>query len=140
MAEERAEVAVEVDFDRDGLHALRSTLLAHASEIGLPQDQIERLVIVAVELATNAIRHAGGQGRLTVWQRDGAIVCRVSDTGPGFADEHVGLTLPSPDAIGGRGVWIARQLSSSFMIEPGADGIGAVVTVAIGSPDGNDRP
>src|SRR5882757_550746 len=55
---------VDEPFDLDGLHALRSTLAAHASELGAPDRQIEALVIVASELATNAIRHGSGHGRI----------------------------------------------------------------------------
>jgi anti-sigma regulatory factor (Ser/Thr protein kinase) len=130
--------AVEVDLavEATGLYALRETLAAHASRLGADHDQIDNLLIVASELATNVIRHGGGTGRLRMWQTDGVFYCEVSDDGPGIADPTVGTTPPDPVRLDiGRGLWICRNLGTGLNIETGPDGRGTVVTVAIPRSD-----
>lgn len=124
---------VELTVDADGLHALRSTLAAHASLLSTPDEQIERLLIVASELATNAIRHGGGTGRLRMWHHDDTLYCQVSDRGPGITDPTVGTTPPDPtDTDAHRGLWICRNLTDqlTFHASPGTPGVTA--TAAIG--------
>jgi anti-sigma regulatory factor (Ser/Thr protein kinase) len=134
-------VDVDQPFDVDGLYALRSTLAAHASQLGADPDQIEHLVIVAGELATNVIRHGGGTGRLRLWHHDGVLYCQVSDNGPGIRDPDVGTKPPDPAGHdGGRGLWICRHLTTELTIDTGPDGHGATVTAAIGQDHGPPRP
>ena len=130
-----AAVEVELPFDADGLYALRSALAAHASQLGAPEEQIENLLIVAGELATNAIRHGGGTGTLRLRHRGGVLSCQVTDQGPGFADSTVGSTPPDPaDSSASRGIWICRNLTEEFAIGTNPEGRGAVVTAAIPPP------
>jgi anti-sigma regulatory factor (Ser/Thr protein kinase) len=134
---EPLDAAVDVDqtFDADGLYALRATLAAHASALGAPDEQVEHLLIVAVELATNAIRHGGGTGRLRLWHDNGHLYCQVSDRGPGIADPAVGRTRPDPTRLdGGRGMWICRNLATEVVIDSGPGGRGATVTAVISRP------
>jgi anti-sigma regulatory factor (Ser/Thr protein kinase) len=132
---EVADEVVDVDqiFDANGLYALRETLAAHASRLGADDDQIDHLLIVASELATNVIRHGAGTGRLRLWHQDGMLFCQVSDHGPGITDPaSVGTALPDPSRVdGGRGLWICRNLTAQLRIEPGPDGRGTVVTATI---------
>jgi anti-sigma regulatory factor (Ser/Thr protein kinase) len=86
-------------------------------------------VIVASELATNAIRHGGGSGRLRLWRTDDQLVCEVRDSGAGIADPGIGAKPVGPTAMGGRGIWICRTLSDSLTIEAGKPG--ATVTASI---------
>jgi anti-sigma regulatory factor (Ser/Thr protein kinase) len=136
-------VAVDHQFDADGLYALRAALAAHADDLGASREQVERLLIVGGELATNAIRHGGGSGRLRLW-RDGAVLrCQISDNGPGMADPAAGSHQPEPTALGGRGLWIVRRLCSDLVVETGS--AGTTVTAAIPldgaapTADGGDR-
>src|SRR5690348_774879 len=128
---------VDETFDADRLYALRSTISAHASGLGSPPALIDRLLIVASELATNAVRHGGGQGRLRLWAAEGRLVCEVTDSGPGFADPGVGDSAPGPAATGGRGMWICHQLCDKIVITNGHPG--ATVTAYLGPVD-QDRP
>src|SRR5581483_4131529 len=97
------ESALDQPFDLDSLYALRSAVAAHASRLGATGDQVAHIVIVAGELAGNAIRHGGGGGRLRLWRADGRIWCEVSDAGPGLADPDSAGTVPPPTmASGGR--------------------------------------
>ena len=72
----------------------------------------EDVVLVVYELATNAVRHGGGHGRLNLWRENNQFVFRVSDDGPGLADPRAGMEPPAPNMSGGRGLWIARRLSA----------------------------
>lgn len=123
-------------FDGDGLYALRAALAAHASDMDLARGQLERLIIVAGELASNAVRHGGGSGRLRLW-RDGAVLhCEVSDRGPGLPDTTAGTVRPNPTAGSGRGMWICRQLSDAVVISEGQSG--STVTAIIRLRDTED--
>jgi anti-sigma regulatory factor (Ser/Thr protein kinase) len=126
-------VDLDQTFDLTSLHMLRQTVAAHAGRLGAPNDQTERLIIVAGELATNAIRHGGGQGRLLLWHHDDNLYCHVSDQGPGITDPTAGTYEPNPHAgqIGGRGLWICRNLASELTISTGPDGRGTIVQAVI---------
>lgn len=104
-------------FAQDSLVALRSAVAAHASRLGLSEDLVEHVVLVAYELASNAVRHGAGHGRLRLSAAAGVIGCAVTDEGRGFADpEHAGLTRPEPTASGGRGLWLVRCLADTVEI------------------------
>jgi Histidine kinase-like ATPase domain len=51
-------------FDNDSLYALREAVAAHAMQAGLAEGRVGDLVLAVHELASNAIRHGGGRGRL----------------------------------------------------------------------------
>jgi anti-sigma regulatory factor (Ser/Thr protein kinase) len=117
-------------FDGDGLPGLRSAVATYAAQLGAG-DRVDDVVLLAHELASNVVRHGGGDGRLRLWRDEGGIVCRVSDTGPGVADAGTkGAELPPPQVPGGRGLWIARQLAT-VRIETGPDG--TTITAAMRS-------
>jgi anti-sigma regulatory factor (Ser/Thr protein kinase) len=128
--------AVDERFDVGGLYGLRSTLAAHASRMGAPEGQIDVLLIVASELATNAIRHGGGDGRLRLWHDGDVLICQVIDEGGGIGDPTVGTVAPDPTGPdGGRGLWICRNLAAGLTIDTGPGGRGAVVTAVIAPPE-----
>ncbi len=129
VSSDTGSVVLDQPFDLDGLYAMRSALVAHGSELGAAGEALDRLVLVASELATNAIRHGGGRGRLRLWRTGDAVVCQIIDIGPGIADPGVGSRRADPDEAGGRGLWICRQLADTLTIEAGRPG--AVVTAAI---------
>lgn len=122
-------VAVDHRFDADGLYALRAALAAHADDLGAAPEQVERLLIAGGELATNAIRHGGGSGRLRLWRDGDVLRCEISDQGPGMADLTAGSRRPEPTALGGRGLWIVRHLCDGVDVETGPNG--TTVTAAI---------
>jgi anti-sigma regulatory factor (Ser/Thr protein kinase) len=118
--------ALEESFDVDGLYVLRSALVAHGSQLGASDAELERILIVASELATNAIRHGGGRGRLRLWRAGDVLTCELADDGPGVPDPAIGTQPIDPHAVGGRGLWICRQLADSLDI---LYRNGAIVTV-----------
>jgi anti-sigma regulatory factor (Ser/Thr protein kinase) len=119
---------------QDCLHTLRGRAAAHARSLGMAPDRIGNLMVVVSELATNAIRHGGGTGRLTVWRQALDLYCRVRDHGTGIRDPHAGSTRPDLIAAGGRGLWICRQLCSDLVIScpDGQPGTTVTAVMAIG--------
>src|SRR4030095_6148199 len=108
---------IDRSFSADDLYALRAEVAAHVSARGAGRGDLERVLIVASELATNAIRHGGGSGQLTLWWDGHLVHCRVSDRGPGLADAAAGCTPPDLSAPGGRGLWLCRVLSDRLELE-----------------------
>ncbi|MGW0431328.1 ATP-binding protein [Micromonospora sp. NPDC003197] len=131
-------VNLDQHFDADALYSLRAALTAHASDLGAGPVLVEQLLIMASELATNAIRHGGGAGRLRMWRDHGQLHLQISDHGPGLADPTVGTRPPDQSAIGGRGMWICRQLCDDLFIDTGAGGTTITAVVRLDEPGGDD--
>ena len=115
-------------FDAGNLLPLRCAVAAYAAELGAGA-RVDDLVLIAHELASNAVRHGGGRGRLRLWRDDYRVVCRVSDGGPGITQAaDAGAELPGPRSEGGRGLWIARRLAA-VRIDTGPEG--TTITAAV---------
>ena len=71
--------------------------------------------------ATNSVRHGGGGGVLRWWEEPGSLVVEVCDAGR-IHDLLVGRRRPAPEAVGGRGVWLAHQLTDLVRIRSTDDG------------------
>jgi len=124
------EVALDQPFDADALYALRAAVAAHAADLGAGEEVVEELVLVANELASNAVRHGGGGGRLRLWRAGDLIRCEVSDLGPGLVDaEAAGRELVPMTAYGGRGLWVVRQMSTHVDVR--TDPKGATITASL---------
>jgi len=124
-------VALDQTFARDTLYPLRRAVSDRGTRLGLDPEALNRLVIVVSELATNAVRHGGGAGRLRIWAADGYLCCEVRDAGTGIGDpDRVGTRAPDPEAISGRGMWIVRRLAAEVRISNGDAGTVVTVTIA----------
>jgi len=118
-------------FDSEALVMVRNAAAAHASQLGMDDDQVDDLVLVVQELAANAVRHGGGTGTGTVrlWRTGGQILCEVSDPGHTRADLNtLGLTPPPPGNVGGRGLWLVRQFTHDLDIRTGDGGTRVTAT------------
>jgi anti-sigma regulatory factor (Ser/Thr protein kinase) len=121
---------LELAFNTSTLYGLRAAVAAHGAAFGLTGLRLNALLVVASELATNAIRYAGGEGTLRLWRTSDAIFCQVTDAGPGIPDpENAGLQKVPAEISNGRGLWIVRKFTSSFVIENHDPG--TTVTVSI---------
>jgi serine/threonine-protein kinase RsbW len=120
-------------FNRQLITAVRHGVARLAAEAGLSGQRLDDFVLAVNEIVTNAVRHAGGSGLLMLWRQDGSLRCEVRDKGPGIPPDRVeGRDLPSPTAISGRGLWLARRLCDGMAIETGPHG--TTVRLAITLP------
>jgi len=91
---------------RASLHrALTGGVLADGAAL---DDIPERMVLVATELATNAIRHGCPPTTVRLLRADGFLVLDVADHDMRSVPE---LADTRPLGAGGRGLWLARQFS-----------------------------
>ncbi len=113
--------AVERDFGVGELGGVRRFVREQAKNAGLPQTRIDDLLIAVNEIAGNTLSYAGGFGILRTWQADGSLVCEIRDRGT-MNDLLAGRQIPGPDALGGRGLLMANQLSDLVQLHPGPAG------------------
>jgi len=125
---------ISEEFEERNLHGLRQTVTAHAATV-LTGDRVADMALIAIELASNAIRHGGGRGRLRLWTTPDAIYCQVTDDGPGFpTSKYPAVRRPEPSASGGRGLWLVLHFSDALTVDNDVDG-GATVTAMITTGD-----
>lgn len=120
---------LDLPFSEAELVSLREAVAAHADSAGLNRSRIEDLVLIAHELATNAVRHGGGRGRLRMWKEGNAVLCRVTDDGPGLPPTVQPLTRPDLGSAGGRGMWLVTRFADR--IEINRNGHGGDVTAEV---------
>ncbi len=99
----------EMTYTIGELTELRELVTAWATTRGLSADRTRDLLLAVTEVASNSIRHGGGQGRLRIWTEDGALVCEFHDAGV-ISDPMVGRVRPAANQIGGCGLWFVHQL------------------------------
>jgi serine/threonine-protein kinase RsbW len=101
--------------------ALRHAVAAAAARAGLAGQRLDDFVVAVNELLTNAVRHGGGAGHLALWRSATAVMCEVSDRGAGL-DGAARAGRPAPDVPGGRGLWLAGELTDELEIKSGEEG------------------
>ena len=101
--------ADELRFALGTLGAVRRLVEARARDAGLPPERRDDLVLAVNEVATNSIRHGGGNGVLRAWVTDDALVCEVTDAGR-IADPLAGRERPPSGQSGGHGLWLCNQV------------------------------
>ena len=107
---------------------LRSKLSAIAQRLGIPDWKRENMLLVASELVTNNVKHAGGRGMIQVWQQPGPVLDMLAlDFGPGIAN----LTQAEEDGYStastlGKGLGSIRRLSDEFFIYTQPENLGRV--------------
>jgi anti-sigma regulatory factor (Ser/Thr protein kinase) len=127
----------ELTFGLADLGDVRRLVAQAAMEAGMSDRKASDFVLAADELATNAIMHGQPPAVLRVWRDDGEVFCEVTDAGRGIdAPAPERSPLPPPNALGGRGLWLARELSDEFEIQAGA---GSTVLIRAGAqPDSRE--
>jgi len=97
---------------------LRSKLSAIANRMGFGDRKKENMLLVASELVSNNVKHAGGRGLIQIWQQPGPVLDILAlDFGPGIAD----LALAEEDGYStantlGKGLGSIRRLSDELLI------------------------
>jgi anti-sigma regulatory factor (Ser/Thr protein kinase) len=85
------------------------------SRAGLSPAAVERLTVATHEILANAIVHGGGQASVSVQLDDGRMVVTVTDPGSGWTG-GVPAVRPDRQQLGGRGLWLARNLCDDLTI------------------------
>ena len=103
--------------DESALVLLRSRLFAIANRLDISELKRESVLLVAAELATNIIKHAGGRGMIQVWQQPGVLDILSLDYGAGIDN----LSLAEEDGFStsntfGKGLGAVRRMSDELYI------------------------
>ncbi len=111
-------------FARGDLPRLRRLVERAGRRLGLSPTRTDDLVLVVNEIATNAIRHGGGSGTLTMVSQPDGVSVEVRDCGPGLP-AHTREEPPTATAtsIGGRGLWIVRRRCRRLSIASSEHGV-----------------
>lgn len=118
-----------IAFDAEGLGDARRFVAGHAETWGLTPERADGLVLAASEVATNTIRHGGGEGALRMWRTDASVICEVADHGS-IADPLVGRRDPQLNSGSGFGLWLANQMCDLVQVRSFATG--SVVRLHVG--------
>ncbi|MGN9780377.1 ATP-binding protein [Nonomuraea sp. ZG12] len=86
-----------------------------ARDVGMSEESVHDFVIAVNEVATNAVTHGAGDAQVRTWADSGDLVVEVHDEG----DWKAG---PTPGAVGGMGLWVARLLSADLTLRIGGRG------------------
>src|SRR5829696_6184774 len=88
-------------------------------QLALPDATVmDRAVLLANELVTNAVVHAHTELRLRLELRGDRLHIAVRDGSPGL----LRLVAPDAQAEGGRGIWLIEQLARSWGVNRHPDG------------------
>jgi len=113
--------------------ALRHAVASRAAGAGLAGERLDDFVVAVNELLTNAVRHGGGTGRVSLWREADAVVCEVADRGKGLPGPPDAPRRPDPDEPGGWGLWLAGRLTDVMEVETGQGGTTVRVSARIES-------
>ncbi|WP_327352342.1 ATP-binding protein [Streptomyces sp. NBC_01304] len=119
---------LELPFVAADLALLRHLVSRRSEDAGLSDPRLSDFVLAVHEVASNAIVHGGGKGRILLDRADGGLRCSIADQGPGFTAPTPPGSLPAADeAEHGRGLWLARALADRFEVV--VDAAGTTVTL-----------
>ncbi len=107
---------------RPDLPALRDEVTALAATADVPEARQGDLVLAVNELAANVLEHGAGKGTITLWHRDGWVVCDVFDEDGTLTDPLTGYRPTNPTDPRGYGLWITRQVCDFMQISGGKHG------------------
>jgi anti-sigma regulatory factor (Ser/Thr protein kinase) len=102
------------------LSGARAFAGAYAQWFGLSPDQTADLQLIASELTTASLAHAGGTCRLALWRQDSHVVCEARDDGC-LDDPLAGRRPYGSDSDRGRGLYVVNALADLVRIHTTAD-------------------
>ncbi|MDQ2960310.1 MAG: sensor histidine kinase [Candidatus Dormibacteraeota bacterium] len=118
---EPSTAARELTFTAWSLSTVRSLAAREAARAGMRSRRIADLVLAVNEVATNSVRHGGGEGRFRAWHQPGVVVCDVHDSGR-VASPLVDRRQPGADPLDARGLWLVNQLCDLVQLRSSAQG------------------
>jgi len=127
----------------DELAMLRQVIAEAAASAGLAPDRVGRLTVSVNEIAANAVTHGIPPASVTITVTGTAIMVAVHDCGSGFGqdvpatpaphvDRVISASPPAPDALRGRGLWLATHMADHISLTTDSGGTTVTVTMAIG--------
>jgi anti-sigma regulatory factor (Ser/Thr protein kinase) len=116
----------ELTFTSEQLESLRRFVLRGAANASLGSDRTGDLVLAVNELATNSLRHGGGEGTLRMWREADTLLCEVHDRGH-ITEPLIGRNPPTANKSSGRGLWVVNHLCDLVQIR--STPMGSVVRV-----------
>jgi anti-sigma regulatory factor (Ser/Thr protein kinase) len=122
MSSDHGTTAVSEEFTIGELGRVRALVSRAAKLVGLTRSVIDNLVVAVNEIAANAVRYAGGKGRIRIRSYDRGISVEISDSGPGLP-AGLGDRPAGPTATGGRGLWMAHRLCPSMTVASSKRGV-----------------
>jgi anti-sigma regulatory factor (Ser/Thr protein kinase) len=87
----------------------------------LDSTRAANLTVAVTEIASNALLHGGGSAVVRFHVSATAVTIDIVDHGPGLAAHDLGRR-PEPGALGGRGLWLARELCDDIGIDAAPEG------------------
>ena len=106
--------------------AVRHTLMSACHD--LPSDVLSDASLLASELVTNAVRHAGSVITVVIECDSGSVAVAVGD----HSAEPPAVQPDRPEEPGGYGLRLVDRLSSAWGWRPAADGEGKTTWFRIG--------
>ncbi len=100
---------------------MRRLVTLRAEGAGFGQARTGDLVLAVNEVATNSIRHGGGEGVLRAWLTDEMVIFEVADAGA-IADPLAGRVRPGSGQSGGHGLWLCNQACDLVQLRTFAGG------------------
>ncbi|MFI7539777.1 ATP-binding protein [Actinoplanes sp. NPDC049599] len=119
-------------FGRDEITVVRHEVSARL-DAGPLGERLHGFVLAINEVITNAVLHAGGQGRIVLSVTGAAVCCTVTDSGPGIPEQYRRPPeVPEAFEVGGRGIWLAHQLCDEVTMATGP--IGTTIELCVRLP------
>ena len=106
---------------RSDLSQVRALVLQQPGEDGLTEGRANDLVLAVSEVAANTLRHTQSSGTLAIWHDEDEVVCEIHDEGT-ITDPPSARRKPPPDASGGHGLWLVRQVCDLVELTSDANG------------------
>lgn len=119
----------------EDLDDLRMEVHAATLFTDLPRRRVDEFASAVVEVTDNALTHGRPPVDLRLWASSVAVVCTVTDRGPGIADPLRGYARPRNPAEG-LGMWAVRHLCDVVDYGPTEAGftVRLMSSVGVGEP------
>lgn len=117
----------ETAFELQTLASVRRMVKQCALDAGVSDRRTADFVLAASEVASNSVMHGGGHGIMRIWCDETSLICEFTDAGH-IANLSAATQPPASD-IGGRGIWVATQMSDRIDIRTSP--IGTTVRLAL---------
>ncbi|ANZ39047.1 hypothetical protein BBK82_26215 [Lentzea guizhouensis] len=126
------EGAASTSVGAGAMAAVRAFAREQATKLGLAPDRVDDFALVVTELATNSVRHGGGESTVRVWTESESIVCQVNDNGH-ITDVLAGRTPVHANDPGGRGLLLVNRLADLVRTQTTSSGTAIQVRFDLGN-------